>query len=266
MEQRIKALIADGSEEFCEQIRTAMERAGGFQLIGTARDGNRAVAMLREQTPDVLVLDLALPLLDGMAVLQAVAQMEKRPMILVTSSFITEYVANVTSTMGVSYLMLKPCDAAAVVERLREMWQTRQKPKAPASSLDRLSAGRQASVESMVTNIIHEIGVPAHIKGYQYLREAILIAVEDMEVINAITKVLYPQVAKAFSTTPSRVERAIRHAIEVAWDRGDLETLQRFFGYTVSNTKGKPTNSEFIALIADKLQLQLKNAQLPQSV
>ena len=266
MEQRIKALIADGSEEFCEQIRTAMERAGGFQLIGTARDGHRAMAMLREQTPDVLVLDLALPLLDGMAVLQAVAQMEKRPMILVTSSFITEYVANVTSTMGVSYLMLKPCDAAAVVDRLREMWQTRQKSKAPASSLDRLSAGRQASVESMVTNIIHEIGVPAHIKGYQYLREAILIAVEDMEVINAITKVLYPQVAKAFSTTPSRVERAIRHAIEVAWDRGDLETLQRFFGYTVSNTKGKPTNSEFIALIADKLQLQLKNAQLPQSV
>ena len=157
-------------------------------------------------------------------------------------------------------------DIPYALERLREMWQTRQKPKAPASSLDRLSAGRQASVESMVTNIIHEIGVPAHIKGYQYLREAILIAVEDMEVINAITKVLYPQVAKAFSTTPSRVERAIRHAIEVAWDRGDLETLQRFFGYTVSNTKGKPTNSEFIALIADKLQLQLKNAQLPQSV
>ena len=111
----------------------------------------------------------------------------------------------------------------------------------------------------MVTSIIHEIGVPAHIKGYQYLREAIMIAVDDMDVINAITKVLYPQVAKTFSTTPSRVERAIRHAIEVAWDRGDLETLQRFFGYTVSNTKGKPTNSEFIALIADKLQLQLKN-------
>ena len=112
----------------------------------------------------------------------------------------------------------------------------------------------------MVTNIIHEIGVPAHIKGYQYLREAIILAVEDMDVINAITKVLYPQVAKTFQTTPSRVERAIRHAIEVAWDRGDLDTLQRFFGYTVSNTKGKPTNSEFIALIADKLQLQLKGA------
>jgi two-component system response regulator (stage 0 sporulation protein A) len=118
-----------------------------------------------------------------------------------------------------------------------------------------------SGIEAMVTNIIHEIGVPAHIKGYQYLREAIIIAVDDMEVINAITKVLYPQVAKAFGTTPSRVERAIRHAIEVAWDRGDLDTLQRFFGYTVSNTKGKPTNSEFIALIADKLQLQLRSAE-----
>jgi two-component system response regulator (stage 0 sporulation protein A) len=118
----------------------------------------------------------------------------------------------------------------------------------------------KTSIESMVTGIIHEIGVPAHIKGYQYLREAIIIAVDDMEVINAITKVLYPQVAKTFQTTPSRVERAIRHAIEVAWDRGDLDTLQRFFGYTVSNTKGKPTNSEFIALIADRLKLQLKAA------
>ena len=120
----------------------------------------------------------------------------------------------------------------------------------------------KTSIESLVTGIIHEIGVPAHIKGYQYLREAIIIAVNDMDVINAITKVLYPQVAKTFQTTPSRVERAIRHAIEVAWDRGDLDTLQRFFGYTVSNTKGKPTNSELIALIADKLQLQLKSAEV----
>ena len=120
----------------------------------------------------------------------------------------------------------------------------------------------KTNIENLVTGIIHEIGVPAHIKGYQYLREAIIIAVNDMDVINAITKVLYPQVAKTFQTTPSRVERAIRHAIEVAWDRGDLDTLQRFFGYTVSNTKGKPTNSEFIALIADKLQLQLKSSEV----
>ena len=148
--------------------------------------------------------------------------------------------------------MLKPCDMTALVERLEEIrgGETKRQPERRGGN----------SIESMVTGIIHEIGVPAHIKGYQYLREAIIIAVNDMDVINAITKVLYPQVAKTFQTTPSRVERAIRHAIEVAWDRGDLDTLQRFFGYTVSNTKGKPTNSEFIALIADKLQLQLKSS------
>ena len=144
----------------------------------------------------------------------------------------------------------------ALVERLEEI--------RGGESLRYLDKRRtdKHSIEALVTGIIHEIGVPAHIKGYQYLREAIIIAVNDMDVINAITKVLYPQVAKTFQTTPSRVERAIRHAIEVAWDRGDLDTLQRFFGYTVSNTKGKPTNSEFIALIADKLQLQLKSSEV----
>ena len=142
----------------------------------------------------------------------------------------------------------KPCEAESLLERMRALME---EPEVVSQPLE---------LKNMVTAIIHEIGVPAHIKGYQYLRESIMIAVEDMDVINAITKVLYPQVAKTFQTTPSRVERAIRHAIEVAWDRGDLDTLQRFFGYTVSNTKGKPTNSEFIALIADKLQLQLKSA------
>jgi len=165
-------------------------------------------------------------------------------------------VASAAANLGVRYLMLKPCDMAALVERLEEI--------RGGENLRSQAAQRTGTtnIEAMVTGIIHEIGVPAHIKGYQYLREAIIIAVNDMDVINAITKVLYPQVAKTFQTTPSRVERAIRHAIEVAWDRGDLDTLQRFFGYTVSNTKGKPTNSEFIALIADKLQLQLKSTQV----
>ena len=152
--------------------------------------------------------------------------------------------------------MVKPGDIGALVERLEEIRGGSARRQASMRRSDK------NNIETMVTNIIHEIGVPAHIKGYQYLREAIIIAVNDMDVINAITKVLYPQVAKTFQTTPSRVERAIRHAIEVAWDRGDLDTLQRFFGYTVSNTKGKPTNSEFIALIADKLQLQLKSSEV----
>ena len=179
-------------------------------------------------------------------------------MTLATSAFVTEYVSGAAASLGVRYLMLKPCDMNALVDRLEEMRGGESPRSLPARRTDK------NSIESMVTGIIHEIGVPAHIKGYQYLREAIIIAVNDMDVINAITKVLYPQVAKAFQTTPSRVERAIRHAIEVAWDRGDLDTLQRFFGYTVSNTKGKPTNSEFIALIADRLQLQLKSAQAAQ--
>ena len=160
--------------------------------------------------------------------------------------------------LGVRYLMLKPCDLSALVERMEEV-RGGESLRCPSPR-----RGDKTGIETMVTNIIHEIGVPAHIKGYQYLREAIIIAVDDMDVINAITKVLYPQVAKTFGTTPSRVERAIRHAIEVAWDRGDLDTLQSFFGYTVSNTKGKPTNSEFIALIADRLQLQLKSAEAAQ--
>ena len=169
------------------------------------------------------------------------------------TGFMTEYVGTMAAELGVQYFMSKPCDCQAVADRIAEI--TAGSEKAPVRR-------NEANIEALVTSVIHEIGVPAHIKGYQYLREAIMIAVDDMDVINAITKVLYPQVAKAFSTTPSRVERAIRHAIEVAWDRGDLETLQKFFGYTVSNTKGKPTNSEFIALIADKLQLQLKDMEI----
>jgi len=209
--------------------------------------------MIQQHRPDVLVLDLMLPKKDGISVLKTVSTMEQRPAVLATSGFVTNYVASSAASLGARYLMLKPCDMDELVERLVEI-RGGENRRAPASR-----PSEKTSIESMVTGIIHEIGVPAHIKGYQYLREAIIIAVEDMDVINAITKVLYPQVAKTFQTTPSRVERAIRHAIEVAWDRGDLDTLQRFFGYTVSNTKGKPTNSEFIALIADKLQLQLKS-------
>ena len=203
----------------------------------------------------MLVLDLMLSKQDGISVLKAIAGMEHRPITLATSGFVTEYVASASANLGVRYLMLKPCDMTALVERLEEI-RGGENHRMPLRRADK------TSIETMVTGIIHEIGVPAHIKGYQYLREAIIIAVNDMDVINAITKVLYPQVAKTFQTTPSRVERAIRHAIEVAWDRGDLDTLHRFVGYTVSNTKGKPTNSEFIALIADKLSLQLKSSEV----
>ena len=256
MEQTMTVLIADSSEEFCAQLTAALQRLGGFQVVGTALDGEQAVRMTKQLQPKVLVLDLMLSKQDGLAVLKALAANEQKPITVATTSFISPYVSATVAGLGVRYLMRKPCDAALLAERLDEL----RNENIAVTPFPRRND--KTSIESLVTGIIHEIGVPAHIKGYQYLREAIIIAVNDMDVINAITKVLYPQVAKTFQTTPSRVERAIRHAIEVAWDRGDLDTLQRFFGYTVSNTKGKPTNSEFIALIADKLQLQLKSSEV----
>lgn len=256
MEKRMKTLIADSNEDFCRSLADTLTRNDSYEVCGTAFDGMTASELLAAKRPDIMVMDLMLPRLDGMALLKQAARLEHPPTVVVLSAFATEYVAAMTAALGASYLMLKPCTCGAVLERLEEI---RTAASAAIKPLPRKKTA--PDIEAMVTSIIHEIGVPAHIKGYQYLREAIIIAVNDMEVINAITKVLYPQVAKTFSTTPSRVERAIRHAIEVAWDRGDLDTLQRFFGYTVSNTKGKPTNSEFIALIADRLQLQLRSAE-----
>ena len=256
MEHTTTVFIADSSEDFCTGLTAALQHTDGFHVIGTAADGDLALRMMEERKPDVLVLDLMLPKRDGISLLKAISHWDRKPITLATSAFVTEYVSMAAANLGVRYLMLKPCDLTAVAEHLEEI---------RSGENLRISDRRRSdktSIESLVTGIIHEIGVPAHIKGYQYLREAIIIAVNDMDVINAITKVLYPQVAKTFQTTPSRVERAIRHAIEVAWDRGDLDTLQRFFGYTVSNTKGKPTNSEFIALIADKLSLQLKSSEV----
>ena len=258
MEHQTTVLIADSSEEFCAGLTSALQRAEGFQVVGTASDGEQAIRLVNERKPEVLVLDLMLSKQDGLSVLKAMGSLDRKPVTLATSAFVTDYVSTAAANLGVRYLMLKPCDMTVLVERMEEI-RGGESLRSPAPR-----RADKTSIESMVTNIIHEIGVPAHIKGYQYLREAIILAVDDMDVINAITKVLYPQVAKTFGTTPSRVERAIRHAIEVAWDRGDLDTLQSFFGYTVSNTKGKPTNSEFIALIADRLQLQLKSAEAAQ--
>ena len=253
MEKMYRVLLANSSEDFSTRLTSVLQQSQHYTVVGTSSDGVRAIELLREVQPEILVVDTMLPQADGIAVLKAASALEHKPMLLVLADFMTEFVSSLLVSMGVQYVLLKPCTARSVLERLDEMRSTLTKSP--------LVRNREANVVAMVTSMIHEIGVPAHIKGYQYLREAILIAVNDMEVINAITKVLYPQVAKTFATTPSRVERAIRHAIEVAWDRGDLDTLQRFFGYTVSNTKGKPTNSEFIALIADKLQLQLKNME-----
>ena len=253
MNQAKRVLIADGSQDFCEHLREIIRQKTGLEVVVITQDGASAITLIEQLHPDLLVLDLMLPVRDGFSVLQAAAQAEPKPTALVLCGFMTQFVSYMAEKLGIQYFLARPCSEELVCERLAEI--AAMQPRAAG-----VPAEKTADLESMVTSVIHEIGVPAHIKGYQYLREAIMIAIKDMDVINAITKVLYPQVAKTFSTTPSRVERAIRHAIEVAWDRGDLETLQCFFGYTVSNTKGKPTNSEFIALIADRLQLQMKNA------
>ena len=229
--------MADASEEFRRVFTGALEEESGLELAAETGDGQETVRLAKELSPDIVVMDFVLARMDGLEVLSELAALPGRPRVLVLSSFARGNMAELAAAHGADYYMMKPCKLSAVMERIRQL------------------AGQP---ESTVPSIIHEIGVPAHIKGYQYLREAIIIAVGDMDVINAVTKILYPEVAKRFGTTASRVERAIRHAIEVAWDRGDLETLQKYFGYTVSNAKGKPTNSEFIAMIADKLQLERK--------
>ncbi|BDF68522.1 sporulation transcription factor Spo0A [Pseudoflavonifractor phocaeensis] len=246
-----KVLVADAGEEFRRLLVETIDAENDLTVVGDTGDGEEALSLCDKRQPDVVVMDMILAKVDGVELLSALESRNPRPKVLVISSFASGSVADLAAAKGADYFMMKPCKTGSVVERIR---QVTSMARADTAETER----RGQSLEGTVTGIIHEIGVPAHIKGYQYLREAIMIAVEDMDVINAVTKVLYPEVAKRFGTTASRVERAIRHAIEVAWDRGDLETLQKYFGYTVSNAKGKPTNSEFIAMIADRLQLQRK--------
>jgi len=248
MNEKIRVLLADAAEDFRGMTAELLGQEEDIEIVGQTGDGEELLRMVRALRPQVLVMDLVLSGLDGLAVLEAMGA--DRPRVLVLSAFARSAFGDRLPGLGVDYFMLKPCRMSALADRVRQLSRAASEEGAPA----REEPERQR-LERQITAIIHEIGVPAHIKGYQYLREAIGLAVEDMEVINAVTKVLYPAVAKKFGTTASRVERAIRHAIEVAWDRGDLETLQKYFGYTVSNAKGKPTNSEFIAMIADRISL-----------
>lgn len=252
MQNRIKVLIAEENKEFRELLADSIENEIGFELAGKTGDGAEAISKTAATLPDVLIVSSMLPTVDGLGVVQAVnsAESKTRPIIFMTAQMFSEPLAQASAKLGVTYFMSKPFGADVLIDRIKMF-----AGECGISRRRDLPAASRESIELMVTSIIHEIGVPAHIKGYHYLREAIMLAVNDIDIINAITKVLYPTVARKFRTTPSRVERAIRHAIETAWNRGDLDTLNKFFGYTVSNTKGKPTNSEFIAMIADKLRL-----------
>lgn len=245
---KIRIVLSDTNEDARNMLQEALEETGRFVVTGSTGNGEEALQLIEDSEPDMVVLDLILPGLDGMGVLRRL-QGKKLPLIIAISAMAYQGTIVEAGNLGAAMFISKPYHQGALIENLLSLADANgRRPHTPG-------------LEELVTSIIHEVGVPAHIKGYQYVREAIMITVEDMEVINSVTKVLYPEVAKRYHTTPSRVERAIRHAIEVAWDRGDLETLQRFFGYTVSNAKGKPTNSEFIAMISDKIRLKIKSSQ-----
>ena len=254
MNESIKVVIAEDNSDFCEALVRGLTKKEGLEVVGTAADGFELIALVTELRPDVIITEALLPRKDGLAAIRAIQGLpeSRRPSVFVLSAFASDHMTFEANELGVTYFMLKPCDMDALCERVarHNVVEYSFEPKKPLDP--------DLDIEMRVTTTIHEIGVPAHIKGYQYLREAIIMTVNNMETINSITKVLYPGVAKKFKTTSSRVERAIRHAIEVAWDRGDVEVLNAFFGYTVSNIKGKPTNSEFISMIADRIRLQMR--------
>ena len=241
--KKITVCIADMDVGYRASLRKTLESSGSVEVVADAGDGLAALEAVETLHPQVLLTDTLLPGLDGLGLLRRIRGKGTRT-IVITSAVMDNTVQQARQAGAYAFLP-KPADNKSLLEHIT----------GAAAPPDEQSTPQ---LEGMVTAIIHEIGVPAHIKGYQYLREAIILTVENMDVINAVTKVLYPEVAKRFNTTPSRVERAIRHAIEVAWDRGDLETLQSYFGYTVNSAKGKPTNSEFIAMIADRIRLHSK--------
>ena len=265
MQEKIKVVIADDNIEFAQIVKNFLNKKEDIEVIDIAEDGEEAVKILAEKEPDVALLDVIMPQLDGIGVLEKLNAMPKKlkTQFIMLSAIGQDVITQRTVMLGAQYYMLKPFDLELLAKRLREIKNGMvEAPKAfgiPLRKMSYMPQGRE-DLESSITNIIHEVGVPAHIKGYQYIREAITLAVNDIDVINSVTKQLYPTLAKKFKTTPSRVERAIRHAIEVAWTRGSMDTNNEMFGNTISATKGKPTNSDFIAMIADKLRLEMKSA------
>ena len=251
-------LIVEGGGEYCAKCASLL-KTYGFDTVVAPKDGLAVAQLIGETRPKVVLMDVFMPRLDAIGVMNSVKEMGLgyEPRFMVTSTFSNQMLENELMSAGACYFFLMPFDPEVMVERIVKLAGV---PSAPIGAGRDTAAGGDPNLELMVTEIIHQIGVPAHIKGYHYVRESIMLAVQTPEIINSVTKLLYPTVAKKFGTTASRVERAIRHAIEVAWDRGDVDTLNSYFGYTIHNGRGKPTNSEFVAMIADKLRLRLKNA------
>ena len=275
MNEKITVLISDDNNEFATTLANYLEKDEDMQVVGMAKDGEEALSIISTLKPDVVLLDVIMPHLDGLGVLERLSSMrlEKRPICIMLSAVGQDKITQKAITLGAQYYVVKPFDIEVLIKRIKELRyyqpstnrgsfivkETKSQYIDIPQQIDKKS---EDGLEALVTNIIHEVGVPAHIKGYQYLREAIMMVVNDIDIINQITKQLYPDIAKKYHTTPSRVERAIRHAIEVAWGRGEPAVVENIFGYTVSASKGKPTNSEFIAMIADRLRLRNKKRDI----
>lgn len=261
MNEKTSVLIADDNRTFADGLAEYLKTQQDFEVLGCAYDGEEAVGMILETKPDIVVLDVIMPKRDGISVLRKIndIRMEKYPIFLAASVSDSSWITQTVSSLGASYFILKPQSNESIAEVLRTFSKENKTcGQEVQASVRQAEAAESTDLEAIVTNVIHELGVPAHIKGYQYIRTAIMMVVDNMDLLNYITKQLYPEIAKKYSTTSSRVERAIRHSIEVAWSRGKAKTLDEIFGYTIDCGKGKPTNSEFIAMVADKIRLQIK--------
>jgi len=255
LKERIKVAFADDNKEFSEIMNEYLSQQPDIEVVGVAYNGEQIISIIEEKKPDVIILDIIMPHLDGIGVLERINTAGgKRPKIIMLTAFGQETITQRVVELGADYYVLKPFNMEVLVSRIRQLagMITAQRPQVTAQAI------KAKSVDVEVTNIIREIGIPAHIKGYQYLRDAIMMIISEVELLGAVTKVLYPMIAEKYSTTPSRVERAIRHAIEVAWNRGNIDMINRLFGYTVKLEKGKPTNSEFMAMIADRLRMEMR--------
>lgn len=252
--EMIKVAIADDNREFAAIMSEFLMQQPDLDLVGTAYNGEEMLTVIEEKKPDVIILDIIMPHLDGIGVLERINTMSgKRPKIIMLTAFGQESITQRVVELGADYYVLKPFNMDVLVSRVRQLAGTITEQR-PAVA----QAIKSRPVDVEVTSIIRDIGIPAHIKGYQYLRDAIMMIINEIELLGAVTKVLYPQIAEKYSTTPSRVERAIRHAIEVAWNRGNMDIINKIFGYTIKLEKGKPTNSEFMAMIADKLRMEMR--------
>ncbi|MDY0396490.1 sporulation transcription factor Spo0A [Virgibacillus halophilus] len=257
--EKITVCLVDDNRELVQMMEEYFGEQSDIEVIGTAYNGKECLEMLEDMTPDVLVLDIIMPHIDGLAVLHDMKEVGKNVHVIMLTAFGQEEVMKKAANLGASYFLLKPFDLEHLANQIRQANGTNALYSATPKGRKNASVNRKKKdLEASITNIIHEIGVPAHIKGYMYLREAITMVYNDVELLGSITKILYPDIAKKFNTTASRVERAIRHAIEVAWNRGNVDSISALFGYTVSVSKTKPTNSEFIAMVADRLRLEHK--------